>query len=188
VRTVLACIIGVLLVALSSGCSGEPGAHASSPEHKKVVGSRYKFAVAWDERHFVVDVRSNGRETLFVAKPRRPGQDEHFNANEIVWEDCVYISASGDPPAYPAPLLRTDQDVREYEADLKRWQAANRIEVNNLSGTKFDEKGNVVGTRLITWDLHRGDEYLQVQLDCPTRYWREWGPRMLAIVNSLEAR
>lgn len=193
---VLAALAGLALTA----CGVRPAPDASpsrsqSPPPETVVGKKYRFAVSYDPRYFVVDVASSRQETLFVAKPRWPGQPEHFNANDIVWVNCVYIDASNSPGFHGSPLLSTEKDVREWEAAQRRWEAAHRVLINNLVGTKSDPEVGLEGSsesetlpaRTIVWELRKGDVYLHVQVDCPTKYWRLWGPRMLAIVNSLGA-
>jgi hypothetical protein len=192
VGLVLAAVVGVTL----SAC-GERSAPVASPSPKPetLVGKKYRFAVSYDPRYFVVDDTSNRRETLFVAKPRWPGQPEHFEASDIVWVNCIYIDASDSPGFHGAPCLRTKKDVRRWEASVRRWEAAHRVVINNLVGTKGDPEVGLEGSsesetmpaRSIVWELREGDVYFHVQVDCPTKYWPVWGPRMLAVVNSLRA-
>ena len=194
-RLPLASLVVAVLVSMAvSACGNRPTAAASPSPLKTFVDKERPFSVSYDPRLFVVDTRSDASGTLFVAKPRWPGQPDHFNANKIVWVNCVFISVSASPESHGEPLLTTKKEVREWKAAVRRWYAAHRVVVNDLVGTKSEDEG-VEGSsesvaapaKTITWDLEHGRTHFHVQLDCPTKYWPVWGPRMLAVVNSLQA-
>lgn len=193
--TLASLVVAVIAALTASACGDRPApAAAPSPPLKTFVGTKYPFSVSYDPRFFVVDARTDRTDTIFVARPRWPGQPDHFNANKIVWVNCVFISVSNSPPWRGAPELRTAQDVRDLEAAQQRWDAAHRVVINGLVGTMSEDVG-VEGSsdsatapaKSIVWVLKRGDVYFHVQVDCPTKYWPIWGPRMLAVVNSLQA-
>jgi hypothetical protein len=194
-RLILGSVLVAAVLALTGcGLTGDSRSTAVGPPLTTFTSTLYHFSVSYDPKLFAVASQQNAwtspAEIEFVAKPRLPSLPSDYRVpRPFYFVNCVYIDVSTTPPSHSWPAMTAKADVRAYEQELKRWDAQHRVTLGDLVGTRFEDDGteNGVNSNLIIWNLQRGNVYFHIQLDCPVHNWPVWGPRMLALVNSLTA-